>query len=568
MKYFNNILKSPIFALSVIVFLFMSTSAFTQGGVDSATREVDRPVREEAEERLLTPSPKEPKIEEEKPEQEIIEEGPVVFMKDINIEGAESVSVKSLSPIIKKYENREVGMSTLGVLCGEIEREYLRQGYIAVCFLPQQEVKDGRVTLRVIEARMGELVIEDQKYFNEDSLLAFWSTRPGEVLNYDKLSRNLQLYNKNPDREVSAVLYAGKTPLTTDVKLETETHFPIHPIFTIDNEGVVSTGKDRYGFGVRDNDFLFTGDVLLAGYTFGRDFSGIYAYHSVPITNFGTTVMYGYSRSRADPKKEFEQFGIKSIADNTSVFVYQDLYKKSKYLGEAFVGMDFKDKTTWTTDGTYSRDRLRVLRAGANLIHRFKEFTTYIRPEISQGLNIFGACRTSELTSREAGNVFTKFKLDVKQRIILPLEMQMVLNFSGQIASEKLTPQEEFLLGGINSVRGYPSGDFLADNAYQANVELLIPAYFIPETIKVPFLEDSLRNSITGLVFFDYGYGMKLGAASYEERDMSLASFGAGVRIKLFKKTYLRLEWGFPVGDNPVTETAASRFHFSLNYEI
>jgi hemolysin activation/secretion protein len=129
-----------------------------------------------------------------------------------------------------------------------------------------------------------------------------------------------------------------------------------------------------------------------------------------------------------------------------------------------------------------------------------------------------------------------------------------------------LTPQEEFSLGGINSVRGYPSGDFLADNAVQTNFEFLVPAYFIPENIKIPYLDDRpLKDNVTGVVFFDYGWGQKRGKKLTEDDDASMAGIGVGIRLRAMKFGVIRFEWGFPVGDKPLTETAPGRFHISID---
>ena len=94
---------------------------------------------------------------------------------------------------------------------------------------------------------------------------------------------------------VKASLYAGEKPRTTDVTLDVTTRFPLHFTAGYDREGTPSSGKDRWTVGALHNNFLFVDDTLIFGYTFGKNFYGIYGYHSVPITNFGTSVLYGYS---------------------------------------------------------------------------------------------------------------------------------------------------------------------------------------------------------------------------------------------------------------------------------
>lgn len=565
--------KSALLKTIVLVVLaaLISLPVCAQPNVDSITREVDHSAREKAEKEMVTP-PKKAAVKEEEEKKAKRPEGPKFFVKTIQLTGPVSFPPEAFSPIVKKYENKEINLNDLDELATEIEKEYLKKGIIAACFVPPQGVKKDTVTLQVVEPKMGTLEIRDVEkswFFDNDSLDFYWDIKPGKVLRYDKMSRSLQLMNKNPDRKVNANLRAGKEHGTTDILLESKTRFPIHPFVSFDTEGVPSTGLDRTGLGIRHNNFLFVDDTLLAGSMFGKDFTGFYAYHSVPITNFGTTVMYGYSDSKARPKKEYTRFGIDSRVQSGSVFVYQDIYDRANYVGVFSAGLDMKDKVTTTiADGTLNRDRLRILRLQCTFVNRDFGGVTSISPQFSQGLNILGAQRKNPLSSRDAENTLTKFNLSLRHRRPLPFGLGADLRFKAQLAGDKLPPLEQYFLGGIDSVRGYPSGDFLADNTVQVNAELLIPAFFIPETINIPFNKKPLKDSIKGVIFFDYGYGRLLGASNTEKSKVNFAGIGPGIRIRLFDRALVRLAWGFVVGDKPLTETANSRFHISVNFEL
>jgi hemolysin activation/secretion protein len=145
--------------------------------------------------------------------------------------------------------------------------------------------------------------------------------------------------------------------------------------------------------------------------------------------------------------------------------------------------------------------------------------------------------------------------------------MQANLKFNCQFAGEKLASQEEFPLGGIDYIRGYPSQDYMADNAFRANCELLLPSFWIPEDLRLPYSDRPLKDDITCLLFFDQGYGEKRGILPGEIKNVYYAGYGPGIRIRVYDQLLLRLEWGFIAGDRPITEMATSRFHFSLSFE-
>jgi hemolysin activation/secretion protein len=561
-------LLKNVCAVTLFIAFSIPSPLYPQSQIEKSTRELDRLGKKEAVEEQLRKIPEKPSLL--KPEEAAAREGEKrFFVKRIELSGCESVSPKDFSSIVALYEAQEVTMSQLDALAKEIEQEYLRRGIIAAVFPPPQEIKDQTVTLRVVEARMGQLQIEDHKYFNKMSLTRYWTIPPGEILRYEKISKSVQMMNKNPDREVKAVLHAGAKPGTTDVLLTPKTRFPIHFTGSADNEGSVPTGRWRTNLGGRDNNLLGLDDILLAGYIFGEDFSGLYGYHNVPITSCGTSVLYGYNRSEASPKKDFENYGINSQAENASLSLRQDLYQKDSYMGEVFAEFDAKDKTITTFTGTYNRDRLRIISVGGNFVWRGLEDITFVSPELSQGVEAFGATKKDNaMASRGAPSTFTKFGLGVQHKRFLPLGVQLMLKFKTQCASAKLTPQEEFGLGGIDSVRGYPASDYQADNAVLTNAELLIPMFFLPKKVRLPYSDEPLRNQITPLAFIDYGWGSRRGAfASNDKRAVNYVGVGTGVRIRLFDQVLVRLEWGFPIGDDAITESALSRFHFSVEVQ-
>jgi hypothetical protein len=306
--------------------------------------------------------------------------------------------------------------------------------------------------------------------------------------------------------------------------------------------------------------------------SYGTNFRGDYIYHSIPISARGASLMYGYSYSISTPQKDFDRYAMKSVAQNTTFSVRQDIYKKDSYVGEVSVGFDAKDKVTWYKlgQGTLNRDRLRPVNITGNFILRSRDSVTTVNPELYQGINWLGASkRNNPLASRQGATPdYTKFLLSVQNRINLPFNLQQSFRFRTQLASQKLFSQEQYGLGGIDTVRGYPPSDFLADKMMLFNVEMLSPIFFLPKDWKLPYAEKPLKDQITGLAFLDYGYGELKG----NPKPRKLASFGAGLRMSLYNQVFLRLEWGIPfkfLGGQPaLTEgSTKGRFHISLNIE-
>jgi hemolysin activation/secretion protein len=252
-----------------------------------------------------------------------------------------------------------------------------------------------------------------------------------------------------------------------------------------------------------------------------------------------------------------------------SFSIHQDVFQKEVYFGDVYMIMDGGDKEIYTNNGLNTKDRLRVMRFGGNMLIRAPKTGISIKPEFAQGLDFLGARKSNEYSSRGADCVFSKFGLSFREKIYLPYDMTLELKSSMQVAGSKLTPQEQMSLGGMYSVRGYPYGDYYADNAVQSTVELLVPPAFLPDSFKLPGSKDPLKKNIQGLLFFDHGYGVKRGANEGEKNEQKLASCGTGMRIRVYDQLYVRLEWGFilPMGDKSLTESADSHFHVLIDFE-
>lgn len=557
-----NIMKK---ILLISIALCVSVNICHAQEAERATRATDQLSREaERRERDMQKAPQKPSVKE--PSEVVVKkEGKPFFLGEVKLVGCETFPPEEFKQIIDKYTGREIYFGELDAMAGAIAREYLRRGVIAAVFVPPQEVAGQTVEIRVVEAKMGELIILPHKYFKNKRLKYYWRTKPGEVLRYDKMSRNLQIMNRNPDRESKAALKAGSKPGTTDVILSTETKWPIHFNFSFDKEGQTSTGKSRTSFGGRDNNLLGLDDTLISGYMRSRNSVGVYGYHSVPVSPYGASLVYGYSYGESKPKKDFADWGFDSKAENKTVTLHQDLFRKDDYFGEVYGSFEAKDKWVKSAQGLVNRDKLRILRFGGNFLTRSGRDSFTLSPEMSNGIGAFCASSQGDpLVSRGANSAFQKMKLGIRSRSAMPLGIQENFRFMFQYAASKLTPQEEYSLGGIDSVRGYPPEDFYADNAVNTSLEFLIPSYFIPQKMRLPYAAKSLREQVTSVVFTDYGYGIRYGE---DNKSHSYFSLGAGLRIDIYGQGILRLEWGVPLGDRPITESKATRFHISLDIQ-
>jgi hemolysin activation/secretion protein len=142
----------------------------------------------------------------------------------------------------------------------------------------------------------------------------------------------------------------------------------------------------------------------------------------------------------------------------------------------------------------------------------------------------------------------------------LPHGMEFFSRFSGQIADSPLISNEQFSLGGMQSIRGYFETQALADNGVIGSVELRSP-HLAPGYI------DTV-NKLQALAFIDGGRGWVQQALSGSPSSSNLASAGLGMRFQLWKYFVGVLDLGFPLTSIAPVQKGDPKLHFNIATEF
>ena len=145
------------------------------------------------------------------------------------------------------------------------------------------------------------------------------------------------------------------------------------------------------------------------------------------------------------------------------------------------------------------------------------------------------------------------------------------LRGSYQVIPENIVPYaDQFIAGGLATVRGYSEGLLIGRSGYLLSGEVLFP--LAPRTRvnkKTNETKNFIGNYLKGFVFCDHAMvfpykGSGAGSEGYSKDDV-LLSIGFGTRINLPGDLSLRLSWGFPIMRNKYeTSPSWGRFHIEL----
>ena len=558
--------KLKFFLFLLVSFLFLPFSGFAQppagqtaGGIIQQEKQIQK--GEKLKERIKEEKkkPKEAAPEEIIPE----EEGERVLIKKIIVEGVTRILNADIKKITAEFEGKELSLKDMQKVADLITDEYRKKGYLTSrAYIPPQKIKEGTLTIRVVEGKLGKLEIKGNRYFKTSLLRKKIDLRPEGYFDYSALQKSLVRINEHPDRAAKVVLVPGKEPGTTDVVLQVEDNLPIHIGLEYDNYASRYIGDDRYSLIAEHNNLLGLDDKLLL--KFQRSESEFYnlktGRYVLPLGNSAETGFY-FSHSNTKLGKEFEDLDSRGKATICGLFFNQALIEEEDLDLRLNLGFDYKNIKNYLLGSEYSKDRLRIFKTGFDFDITDKWGRTILTSELDVGVpDMFGGMSAkSSTSSREgAGGKFQKGVFNLFRLQPAPFSSYILWKNQAQYCNYNLVASEEFQIGGPTSVRGYPPAEYTGDEGYYTSLEWSFPPYFLPKDLKMPFKKKyNLYDSLHLVLFYDWATTHLNRVFAGEEEQQTLKGCGAGLRFNLGDDFSARVEVGYPLGETPSDQNHA-----------
>lgn len=452
-----------------------------------------------------------------------------------------------------------------------LEKAYQGAGYLTVLVdIPEQDVEGGIVRLVVVEGSVQRLRVTGSRYYSLGRIKAQTpSLQPGTVPYFPDVQKELAGLNRTPDRRVTPVLKAGRTPGTVQVDLKVEDRLPLHGSVELNDRYSGDTSRTRFNAMLRyDNLWQREHSLTLNAQTApekpeeSKVLSASYLFRMPGSDNL--MALYAV-RSRSD---------VAAVGD-LSVIGDGNIYG-ARYILPLRGREDFFHSLTLGID---RKDFLEsVVLQGADSLNTPVDYTPlvldYSATSQDQSSQIeFGAGATiglrGVLGNNEQEFADKRFKahanyLALRVRVgavqKLPAGFSLSSRLDTQFASGPLISSEQFSAGGQDSVRGYREAEALGDDGYRASLELRHP---FPEA-----WTEGRFNEFYGLGFFEAARLWIHDPLPAQQDEFVLAGAGVGLRAKLRKRVSLGLDVAYPFKDASYTQRGDTRAHFNLTYEF
>jgi len=404
------------------------------------------------------------------------------------VEGNTVLPVIEIERAVLPYLGEQRRIEDVEAARKSLEDSYQRLGYQTVFVdVPEQRISEGQVRLRVLEGRVERLRVSGNRYFSQGFIRnAVPGFAPGSVPDFNAVQSQLGQLNRSADRQVAPVLRPGRTPGTVEVELAVKDQRPLHGEVELNNRSSAFTSESRLYAGLRwDNvwqrqhslglsvqlspEATDEVKVLVANYLWRfadrPDALALYAVRSdSKVALVGSSTVLGeatiagarwvhpVSGSVADPGlfqsltfgADYKRFGQTNIAAATQAI---------DILGEIdYVPLSLAYSATLAAPTRSSQFGVTALTAPRGLLgNRDEEF---------QGRRVLA----------RAG--WTVLKFDVTHEQALGSRASVWGKAEAQWIDVPLISNEQFILGGAESVRGYREAELAGDRGGRFSLEL------------------------------------------------------------------------------------------------
>ena len=194
--------------------------------------------------------------------------GQVSFVaKQFKFVGNTKVTNDELQVIVKEFLNKSIAFEDLTQITDAISEYYRARGWFARAIIPQQDITEGNIEIRIVEAKLGGIKIDNKSKNVSDARVEDWiyaRIPKATELSLDELDRAILTLNDLPDIEVVSSLQEGAQPGETILLLTVVDKPLVNGQAAIDNFCDKNSGTVRASAQLNVNGPLGIGDQLTA----------------------------------------------------------------------------------------------------------------------------------------------------------------------------------------------------------------------------------------------------------------------------------------------------------------
>ena len=406
--------------------------------------------------------------------------GPFFRVNVIKFQGNTLIETAALEQMAHQTLGNSISLADLENLAATIDRQYFTMGYLSKTVIPEQDIGNGEVVLRVIEAKLGEVAIEEPEEglrfdSNRAKAIVHESQTSNSALNFNELENAMQVVTGVPGITAEARLVPSITVEGTDVVIRTQNTDLITNGIVIDNRGSRYSGQERLIYSLTMNGPLAMGDQLNAIAIISEGTKVINLTGSLPLANQGARLSLTASHLSYALDDAIDSEGSADLVSlqlsqprlfSKALNSYEQLSLRVSRLQDQVAGIETADKHVTS---------LSALTAGSLLLSESRHSSLSYNASVTAGdvdLSANSLNQQTDANTVQTAGGFAKFNLSLNYSLPLNSTSQLRIHADSQLAFENLDSSQKMSLGGMDGVRAYPPGEASGNTAFLLRNEL------------------------------------------------------------------------------------------------
>lgn len=448
-----------------------------------------------------------------------------------------------------------------------LEKIYHDAGYLTVLVsVPEQKVTDATVRLSVVEAPVSRLRVTDSRYFALGEIRAVVSAlQEGQVPQFADLQEQMAEVNRSADRRVTPVLRPGRESGTVEADLKVDDQYPLHGSVDVNNRINDGTSPTRASASLHWDNLWDTMQSL--GLTLQNaperpsDSQVVSLNYSAPMGGGDTLSLYAvHSESDVAVVGGIDTIG---RGDIVGLRYLLPLRGGVSFYQSANLGVDYKD---------FKQSVNQIGSSGFNTPIHYLPGTLgwdggWSTPGHDARLSLSFNFQWPGLVGNEQEFADKRFKGhpgyaylrgNFSRKDAVQSEWTLEARGSWQYATQALISNEQYSIGGADSVRGYYESAATGENGITLTLELATPNLMHDKESSIRDLRliafvDSAEVSVIDPLFATSSY--------------ALSGSGVGLRMSGPHGLSLGLDLASAMNSSGSIKAGDSRVHFRVAYD-
>ena len=510
-----------------------------------------------------------PKVQKPTEQRKPVAGEQAVQVKNFLFNGNKLLTDQELQTVVAKWKDKTLTFDELQSVITDIQEYYSSKNRIGKALLPEQEIKNGIVSIKIVEGVLGEVVVEQtspnprmsvetvKKYFKGEKDSAYIDTKD--------LQRKIFILNDLAGISAVGTYEQGKKEGESNFKVAVEDTPFFKGEVSAANFGSKSTGSNQALINASLNNISGIGDLFAVNGIKSSGSDYVQGSYAIPIMHEGLKLALNASKLNYKTLSSFSSTN-QSEGDSKTygANATYPVYRTDRVSVNAKVGFETKEylNTNSLTAVTISDYKIDNMIAGLNgyLYNSDRSSISYNANLTFGRLKINDATQSaSDSTAAKTKGSFEKLAFNISRNQSLPdlFNTNWLVSVDGQTANKNLNSSEQMSLGGPYAVRAYPTGQGSGSQGVIIKTELQYPydknLSFGP-FVDVGFIKQYINT------YTDWQ------GQTRAKNDYSLAATGISAKYK-YNEFNVDGTLAYRIGDNPLRTTIGEQLNADNDYK-